>query len=507
MPSDDGTLDGPTKDESPTLRDLRASPVHELAPGTVLAARYRIIGPAGAGGMGAVYEAEQIELERRVALKLVLNSEGESFERLRREALGASAVQSPHVVSVFDFHWEEGEPPFLVMELLEGRSLESLMEAEGALPFGQAARLSCQVLDGLSAAHRAGLVHRDVKPANVWLVPTMNGDLAKLLDFGLVKSLDDAVGLTARSGRVMGTRAYLAPEQIHKLPADPRSDLHAVGVMLWEMIAGRRLWKSKGPDVFAEIVARTPENLTALLPDVPLGLADAVARALSKDPEGRFRDAAEMYDALLPYAVLARVSVPAEDPYETPAAVTEAMPAPRTLPSATDGTTSSAPRRTPRMGATAPLPPFGATLPSAQGAAAAGPLATNQTLRSGQAPRTKPPGAPSLAAPAPAPRDALAPHGRGPAAISRPEPSARALSSAAAAPRPLPLAAWHDASAPAPLPRREKTIPIGLIVLAIVASCLALLVGWLALGVRSPRQAAPSSGPPEGMTAAPGLRR
>lgn len=319
--------DGEKKDDKTTLRDLRVSPLHDLEPGAVLARRYRILGPAGAGGMGAVYEAEQIELRRRVAIKLVRGGEGESFERLRREALGASAVQSPHVVSVFDFHWEEGEPPFLVMELLEGRSLDELLEEAGALPFGRAARLACQVLDGLAAAHRAGLVHRDVKPANIWLVPTMTGDLVKLLDFGLVKNVDvdDAIGLTARSGRLMGTRAYLAPEQIHRLPADTRSDLHAVGVVLWEMIAGRRLWDSRGPDVFAEIAARTPESLAKVVPGVPRGLADAVARALAKDPEGRFRDAAAMYAAIAPYASEARASELPPERDEAPETVEVAL--------------------------------------------------------------------------------------------------------------------------------------------------------------------------------------
>ncbi len=313
-------MSDPPADDKATLRDLRASPIHDLAPGTVLAGRYRILDPIGAGGMGAIYEAEQIELRRRVAIKLVLNSGGESYERLRREALGASAVHSPHVVTVFDFHWEEGEPPFLVMELLSGQALADVMADEGALPFPRACRLACQILDGLAAAHRVGLVHRDVKPANVWLVPTMAGELVKLLDFGLVKNVEDGVGITARSGRLLGTRAYLAPEQIYHQPPDPRSDLHAVGVVLWEMLTGKRIWQGTGPEVFAEIVARVPDRVSDLMPSVPAALSEAVARALAKDPEGRFRDAGEMLAAIAPFAA-ERISSTSVAPDEPPPTV------------------------------------------------------------------------------------------------------------------------------------------------------------------------------------------
>ncbi len=385
--------DGEKKDDKTTLRDLRVSPLHDLAPGAVLANRYRILGPVGAGGMGSVYEAEQLELRRRVAIKLVRGGEGESFERLRREALAASAVQSPHVVSVFDFHWEEGEPPFLVMELLAGRSVDVLLEEEGALPFGRATRLACQVLDGLAAAHRLGLVHRDVKPANIWLVPTMTGDLVKLLDFGLVKNLDvdEAIGPTARSGRLIGTRAYLAPEQIHRLPADPRSDLHAVGVVLWEMIAGRRLWDSQGPDVFAEIAARTPEGLATVVPGVPRGLADAVARALAKDPEGRFRDAAAMYAAIAPFASETRGGGPPPERDDAPETIEVALdrePPPRTVhfPPRSEGKPPDTPKmdRTTRMMQPAPppiarpsAPPSHPQVPSPSGSVAFTPQAAH----------------------------------------------------------------------------------------------------------------------------------
>jgi serine/threonine-protein kinase len=292
--------DGPVTDEKTTLRDLRASPLHELEPGTVLAARYRIVGPVGAGGMGAVYEAEQIELQRRVAIKLVLNSEGESFERLRREALGASAVQSPHVVSVFDFHWEEGEPPFLVMELLAGRSLASLMEAEGALPFGHACRLACQVLDGLGAAHRVGLVHRDVKPANIFLVAQPDGrTLVKLLDFGIAAETDSC---GSAKNELIGTPEYIAPEVLFgKQHIDARADLYALGVVAFECLTGRCPFPGGTiDDVFLGIARGARVSLSDLRPELDNDeIEEWMGRALHPDAFWRFSSAKDLVEGMV----------------------------------------------------------------------------------------------------------------------------------------------------------------------------------------------------------------
>jgi hypothetical protein len=246
------------------------------------------------------------------------------------------------------------------------------------------------------------------------------------------------------------------------------------------MITGRRIWQSKGPEVFAEIAARRPENLSALLPDVPRGLAEAVARALAKDPEGRFRDAAEMHEAITPYAAVARASVPADDPYETPAVATEAMPAPRTLPSATD------PSRSDRSSAaSAPRPPLAATMLSGQGPTA-GPTAMHATLRSGQA---------AVTPPAPAPL----------AATTRMQAPSRSSQPAVwSAPTSFGPAS-DGVSALAPPPRGNTLLIVVITVLVAVAVALfgvVLLVVWLGVAGHSTARPAPSAGAAPGATTA-----
>lgn len=280
--------------------------------GRILGGRYRIIREVGTGGMGWVFEAEQLGLSRTVALKVLRNADPRSLGRLRQEALTAGALRSPHVVAVFDFCAEPDEPPFLVMELLEGESLSSLLKRLRKLPPALAARIASQVLAGLDAAHQAGLVHRDVKPSNIWITRSLADDVVKLLDFGIVKSMqdDDAKGFATTVGSVLGTPSYVSPEQLRGLPVDARTDVHSLGVVLHEMLTGRKPWITETVALFREILERVPPHLSFLAPEVPTALGDIVARALEKDPAARFQNAAEMLAALAPFAQGAGRSIP-----------------------------------------------------------------------------------------------------------------------------------------------------------------------------------------------------
>jgi serine/threonine protein kinase len=270
--------------------------------GQILGQRYRVERAIGAGGMGAVYEATQLDLGRTVAIKVLLDVDPRGIARLRQEALTAGSLSCPHVVSIFDFQAPPGEPPFLVMEMLPGHSLSQLLKHESALAVPRAARIAAQMLIGLEAAHRAGVVHRDVKPSNTWLVfgPGVD-EHVKVLDFGIAKMLGDGAAFLTTTGSVLGTPAYLAPEQLRGLPIDARADIHAMGVVLFEMLAGRRPWQSQGPSVYAEILERVPPPLHEIAPQVPVAVSQIVARALAKDPAARFARAADMRAALEPF--------------------------------------------------------------------------------------------------------------------------------------------------------------------------------------------------------------
>jgi serine/threonine-protein kinase len=220
----------------------------ELAAGHVLGGRYRIEGLLGGGGIGAVYRAVQLPLERPVAIK-VLHDDMLSMKELRarfeREARVLSALTHPHVVSISDYGID-GDRPFLVMELLEGRTLEEVLR-EGEMTPELALQVTREILEGLAFAHQKGVAHRDLKPANVFLLRGRDGsEHVKLLDFGLARVVgpskaasDDEVTLTKR-GVVFGTPAYMSPEQASGTPADERSDVYSLGILLFEMLAGRR---------------------------------------------------------------------------------------------------------------------------------------------------------------------------------------------------------------------------------------------------------------------------
>jgi serine/threonine-protein kinase len=266
---------------------------------------YEIVAPIGAGGMGEVYRARDTRLGRDVAIKVLPAEFAEDAERLRRferEARATAALSHPNILEVHDVGTFEGVP-YLVEELLEGESLKERIE-RGALPASEAIGVAVQIARGLAAAHEKGIVHRDLKPANVFL--TKHGAV-KILDFGLAKLVENvAVGeadtLThaptgaTEFGRVLGTVAYMAPEQARGMPVDQRADVFAFGVVLYEMVAGERPFRgATATDTVAAILKEEPPALPA---SVPRDLVAVIGRCLAKEPEKRYSGGSEVLSAL-----------------------------------------------------------------------------------------------------------------------------------------------------------------------------------------------------------------
>lgn len=277
----------------------------------VLADRYELRGLLGSGGMARVMEGYDRVLARRVAVKLLREDIGGGQalrERMLREARTAASFHHPNAVAVFDTG-QEGRTPYIVMELIEGGTLADELAEHGALEARRAIAIAEQVLSALAAAHRRGLVHRDVKPANIMLPRETETDGyggergvtpvgVKLTDFGIAKGVEDVAGLTV-DGQVLGTPKYLSPEQVAGKPATARSDVYAMGVVLYEMLAGEAPFTSDNP--FAVAIAHqedAPPPLGKRVRGLDRGLVAVVHRALEKDPERRFADADAMRSAL-----------------------------------------------------------------------------------------------------------------------------------------------------------------------------------------------------------------
>ncbi|HET7453360.1 MAG TPA: serine/threonine-protein kinase, partial [Thermoanaerobaculia bacterium] len=267
-----------------------------LQPGTRLGP-YEILGPLGAGGMGEVYRARDTRLGREVAVKVLpegLADDPERVARFEREARSASALSHAHTVSVYDVGREDGRL-YLVTEIVEGGSLRDALE-RGPLSVRRVLELAAQVASGLAAAHERGIVHRDLKPENVLLA--RSGE-AKIADFGLAKLTESESGAASQlptsdgnstaAGLVMGTVAYMSPEQATGRKVDFRSDQFAFGAILWEMLAGRPCFRrGSSAETLSAVIRDEPEPVRTLNSAVPAPLAWIVERCLEKDPEGRY---------------------------------------------------------------------------------------------------------------------------------------------------------------------------------------------------------------------------
>ncbi len=277
-----------------------------LSPGSKLGP-YEILAPLGAGGMGEVYKARDTRLDRVVAIKVLLSSTVADAERKRRfvqEAKAASALDHPHIVGLYDIACDNGID-FMVMEYVAGKTLDQVIPSKG-LRTGETLRYAIQIADALAKAHGAGIVHRDLKPGNIMV--NQDGQV-KVLDFGLAKLTEppaavEEATVTARQeteeGTILGTIAYMSPEQAEGRPLDSRSDIFSFAVVLYEMLTGQRAFRGDSQlSTMSAILRDEPKPITELVPDIPRDLEKIIQRCLRKDPSRRFQHMADLKVALL----------------------------------------------------------------------------------------------------------------------------------------------------------------------------------------------------------------
>lgn len=279
---------------------MTADAPERFAPGQILAGKLRIVRRLGSGGMGVVYEVEHLLTHHRRALKVLhvgVSQRTGAVERFLREATAAGRVGSPHLVETFDVGQLETGEPYHLMELLEGQTLSEWLERRGPLPLGRACALMRQASRALEAAHRAGVIHRDVKPENLFLVGP-DASFVKLLDFGVCQlgAKRGGGGRLTMDGAPLGTPLYMSPEQIRgELTLDERSDVWALGVVLYECLSGKPPFEAERFSELAALIhAGRYTPLTTLRPELPHAVDRVIARALAADPARRWASAAAL---------------------------------------------------------------------------------------------------------------------------------------------------------------------------------------------------------------------
>ncbi|HEX8433502.1 serine/threonine-protein kinase [Archangium sp.] len=300
----------------------------QITPGMVLKETYRIEAQLGSGGMGTVYRATHLQLDKLMAVK-VLNSRlfgtPETLARFEREAKVAAKISHPVMTHVVDFGVVRGTP-FIVMEYVTGTELAELLAKQGALPPRTAVAVMRQLLSLLRTAHALGIVHRDLKPANLKVLLSAPDDtqlFVKVLDFGIAKQLDESVTQLTSDGALVGTPAYMAPEQIAEKPVDARTDLYAAGLIFHEMLSGKRAFAGKTiPRILHAQMTEPPPPIELPLPDV---VRRTLAKLVEKRPEDRFQDAAEAdrafaacEEALRPGVGVSSLAAPVDMPHPSP---------------------------------------------------------------------------------------------------------------------------------------------------------------------------------------------
>jgi predicted Ser/Thr protein kinase len=271
--------------------------------GRVIKGRYRVERQLGQGGMGAVYLAEQLSIGRRVALKVLRGDfarDDDFVARFRQEAKLVAALnekRNPRITLVHDFDQTEDGGLFIVMEWLEGRVLSEVIQREGALQIPRALRLATQIAEGLEAAHRAGVVHRDVKPQNIMVLDST--DDIKLMDFGIARLREPGRTNLTRAGTMMGTPDYMAPEQIEGQEVTDKTDIYSFGIVFYEMLTGAVPFRANTQAaVLTKQLREQPVPPTGLRPDIPRAVEAIVLKALEKDPLNRQRDMGEVVRVL-----------------------------------------------------------------------------------------------------------------------------------------------------------------------------------------------------------------
>ncbi|MBI5499511.1 MAG: serine/threonine protein kinase [Deltaproteobacteria bacterium] len=342
--------------------------------GTLLGGKYRLVRQIGAGGMGRVFEAVHEQTERSVAVKLLSPEAAQHADtraRFDREARAAGRIGHDNICEVIDVGFGENDVPYLVMPLLRGKSLGNLIRQEGRLSLRRAVDVSAQILAALGAAHASNVVHRDLKPDNVFLVRMGDReDFVKVLDFGISKIIGDQRpdATLTQTGTILGTPYYMSPEQARGMKdLDPRVDVYAMGAILYQMLTGKPPFDGDSYNqLLGSILLDDFPRPTVLRPDVPPALEELILRATEKDRDKRFRDAAEMREALL--VVVTGTSLRPSDPHaDRPSMITgETLP----LSSSAAGTAGAPPSTsgwapTPTPALSAPSPAQGFSGPGA----------------------------------------------------------------------------------------------------------------------------------------------
>lgn len=272
--------------------------------GRIIADRYHIVDRLGQGGMGTVYLAEHVRMGRRCAVKVMnptLLNDPDSLDRFTREAKNASQLNHPHVAAIYDFGETSDGIVYLAMEFVEGESLAAVLDRVHGIPEQQALELASQVADGLSAAHEMGIVHRDLKPDNIMVCHSKSGKLrVKVVDFGIAKATQGGRQTVTRAGYVVGTPAYMSPEQILGDPLDGRSDLYSLGCILYEMLTGQRAFAGPSGEVsMRRRLTEPPPRPRMVKETLSKSLDEVVTKAMARSPEQRFQSAGDLRNALL----------------------------------------------------------------------------------------------------------------------------------------------------------------------------------------------------------------
>jgi serine/threonine-protein kinase len=285
-----------------TALDVDTSEDADPLVGQIVAGTYRILRVVGEGGMGKVYEAQHLRLgHRKVAVKVLhpeYSRDRDVVSRFQREAESASSITHPNVIEVYDVDTTADGRPFLVGEFLEGEELGNHLDRVGKVEIGQAIRLVRQVCRALTAAHDKGIVHRDMKPENVFMIARDGQAHVKVIDFGISKSGKGETHLT-KTGMIIGTPAYMAPEQARGDKVDARADVYATGALLYTTLTGHRPFESDDPTAtLTMVLTEEPKRPRELLEDIPEGLELVVQRAMAKNPADRYQTMIELDSAL-----------------------------------------------------------------------------------------------------------------------------------------------------------------------------------------------------------------
>lgn len=291
----------------------------ELPAGTVVGGRYEVLRVLGKGGFGVVYDARHVELETPVALKVLrrqLTEDRRLFSRFQQEARSSAAIGHPNIVHVFDLGADE-HGAYIAMEKLEGEELADRIERAHPLPEALVARIGAEVADAMQAAHEHGVIHRDLKPQNVFLAKIgRREDVAKVIDFGIAKLLHRVEGDLTKTGQLFGTPRFMAPEQLKGAKnVDARVDVYAIGALMYRALTGAYPYDGETyPELLLQIMADTPPPIARFRPDVTDRMVEIIDMAMAKRPEDRFATAAELAEALHAHAQEAPTTAPTELP-------------------------------------------------------------------------------------------------------------------------------------------------------------------------------------------------